>query len=486
MTKLLFSIIAGAFLASAQCFASTENGISPEKKWLHIYAKEGIMNFHAYPHKEVAGFEFTTDSEDNDSLYNEMHIRLADSEQKVTIPLNEIDRFEYAADLPLIDIRLTEYPEREDLWNKELYLDAIVNIDGAGVYEDVKNWETKIKGRGNTTWNMPKKPYRFKASKKISLFGMEKAKSYALIANYLDCSHMRNFVALTLAKKLGMPFSNSHVPVRVRLNGIDKGLYFITEKIGIGGASVDINEDTGWLLELDTAMDEDYCYTSEPYNLPVMVKDPDLSEIYEDPDAQWEVIKQDFNSVLNSLKNCTDESWREVIDAESLINYLMVFNLAYNQELKHPKSVYIYKDNPEDKYHFGPVWDFDWAYTYSIIGEYLNPYNEPLITDWERLTGNKFFYELVCLPGFMDEFRQKWDNMIENIYPELLEEMDEYAKMIRTAAMSDGVLWPEKDSPTIHPLNSFDHETHYQKLKEWIQNRVNTAAAHPNRLLASF
>ncbi|MBD5348246.1 MAG: hypothetical protein HDR84_03250, partial [Bacteroides sp.] len=260
-------------------------------------------------------------------------------------------------------------------------------------------------------------------------------------------------------------------------------LYFITEKIGIGGASVDINEDTGWLLELDTAMDEDYCYTSEPYGLPVMVKDPDLSEIYDDPDAQWEVIKQDFNSVLNSLKNCTDETWREVIDAESLINYLIVNSLASNMEIRHPKSFYIYKDNPEDKYHFGPVWDFDWAYTFTGEGEYLNPYDYSLIAHWGNLPGNNFLYELVCLPGFMDEYRQKWDNMVENIYPELLEEMDEYAKMIRTAAMSDGVLWPEKDTPDIHPENSFDHETHYQKLKEWIQNRVNTAAKDPNRLL---
>lgn len=59
---------------------------------------------------------------------------------------------------------------------------------------------------------------------------MKKAKSFALIANYIDCSLMRNTVALWLANYLEMPFANHCIPVKVYFNGICKGQYMLTEK----------------------------------------------------------------------------------------------------------------------------------------------------------------------------------------------------------------------------------------------------------------
>lgn len=450
------------------------------KKWLHVYATEGINEFHAIPFDSIADFSFVNDSfnnADESKVYDTMRVNYKNGVDTLCLPLGNIDRFDITRDLPVIDITLDNYPQETELWNKELYLDATVHIDGGGEYEDVVDWKTTIKGRGNTTWNFLKKPYRFKASKKISLFGMKKAKSYALIANYIDASHMRNFVALRLAQMLGMPFSNSIIPVRVKLNNVDKGLYFITEKIGIGGASVDIDETKGWLLELDMHMDEDYCYISEPYELPVMVKDPDLTEIYPDPDAQWELMKTDFNNTLAALKDCRDESWRDLIDAESLINYLIVFNLAHNMEIRTPRSVYMYKGSPEDKYHFGPAWDFDWSYNFSSVTEnkdfdfpLLHPKGDP---------GTLFFYDLCQLPGFSEQLVESWDRMVEEIYPRLLEEMDEYAARIKAAALSDGLIWYEK--PDISASNSFNFDEQYNILRTWIDNRVEACKTHPSR-----
>lgn len=466
--------------------AGASRDIPLEKKWLHVYAPEGVTEFTAIPYDSISGFSLVPDlrasEESNDTVwYNELRVNLKNGAGPVCIPMSGIDRFDISSDLPVIDITLTDYPEAPELWNKELYLDATVNIDGAGEYEDVIGWETKIKGRGNTTWGWSKKPYRFKASKKISLLGMKKAKSYALIANYIDSSHMRNFVSLRLASMLGMPFSNSCVPVRVRFNGNDKGLYFLTEKIGIGGASVDIDEETGWMFELDSAMDEKYSYESEPYSLPVMVKDPDLDEIYPDaPEAQWEKMQADFNGVLGALKDCKDESWRDLIDAESLVKYLIVFNFAHNMELRHPKSVYIYKGSPEDKYHFGPVWDFDWSFHFNTRGEYTREPGFPLLHPSDTLLGGKFFYKLTQLPGMKEELVAKWDEMVETIYPRLLEEMDAYAEKIRPAAKSDGLIWAEK--PEVNVAQSFEFDSNYQKLRSWIERRVAAAAEHPARL----
>ena len=46
--------------------------------------------------------------------------------------------------------------------------------------------DIKIRGRGNSTWFAPKKPYRIKLDKKTDLFGMGNNKDYVLLANYYD------------------------------------------------------------------------------------------------------------------------------------------------------------------------------------------------------------------------------------------------------------------------------------------------------------
>ncbi len=61
-----------------------------------------------------------------------------------------------------------------------------------------------------------------------------------------------------------------------------------------------------------------------------------------------------------AVKNGGDEMW-DYVDLESLVRYVMCFNIACNQELNHPKSVYLYTVNG-GKFEFGPIWDFDWAY----------------------------------------------------------------------------------------------------------------------------
>ena len=56
-------------------------------------------------------------------------------------------------------------------------------------------WETtyidtdmSMKGRGNTTWGLPKKPYQIKLDSKQDILGMGKAKKWVLLANYGDRS----------------------------------------------------------------------------------------------------------------------------------------------------------------------------------------------------------------------------------------------------------------------------------------------------------
>lgn len=57
-----------------------------------------------------------------------------------------------------------------------------------------------IRGRGNSTWGMAKKPYRIKFDSKTRLLNLNaKAKSWVLLANYADKTLMRNAVAFEVS-----------------------------------------------------------------------------------------------------------------------------------------------------------------------------------------------------------------------------------------------------------------------------------------------
>lgn len=73
-----------------------------------------------------------------------------------------------------------------------------VTISQAGG-SDLTDTDVEFKGRGNTTWTLDKRPYQFKLSSKAKVLGMDKAKTWLLIANRQDTSMMRNKAVYDLA-----------------------------------------------------------------------------------------------------------------------------------------------------------------------------------------------------------------------------------------------------------------------------------------------
>lgn len=84
---------------------------------------------------------------------------------------------------------------------KEDYADCTVQIDAGmtnGRYESTEVLTGKIRGRGHSTWEWPKKPYKIKLDDKASLLGMSEAKRWVLLANYADESLLRNTAAFEM------------------------------------------------------------------------------------------------------------------------------------------------------------------------------------------------------------------------------------------------------------------------------------------------
>ncbi|HIY48549.1 MAG TPA: CotH kinase family protein [Candidatus Barnesiella excrementavium] len=440
--------------------------------WLHIYRND--VNFHSI---KAAQIDSITHKLYEDESLDSMIVN--GKENRLSVPLANIERCAVGTNVPTVYITIPASPDLTELYDKELYLDAMISIDGNGVVDDLEPTAVSIKGRGNSTWSYAKKPYRLKFDKKIAICGLAKAKSYALIANYIDCTLMRNAVALKMGQLLEMPYTNHCQPIRVYFNGIFKGAYFITEKIGITGASVDIDEESGILFEMDTNFDEDYKFTSMYYSLPMMVKDPDLSEIAElkgvTPQSLLETWGDDFEAFESKVSQGEDLSTS--LDMESLVNYMLVYNVCGNREPAWPKSVYLYKASLDDVYHFGPIWDFDWGFTYNDGVEGKAP-SLPLmdLSNWEK-RGASFFIQLFSRPEFRTLYQEKLDNFKQNLLPTLLEYMDEYADEIEPSAIENGVVWAPEEGRT---EGSFYFRENVDKLKDWIIDRVEYISNHPN------
>ena len=129
-----------------------------------------------------------------------------------------------------------------------------------------------------------------------------------------------------------------------------------------------------------------------------MIADPDLTEIAPalglTADEYFDTWKNDFSAMLTAVMTTPSTgSLKEYIDIESVVNFFMVNSLSSNHEMRHPKSFKLYKDSLDGVYKFGPVWDFDWAFTFD--GREGAPANTPMVDNNGDCGGYTFIKALL-------------------------------------------------------------------------------------------
>lgn len=322
--------------------------------------------------------------------------------------------------IPELTITTTD-PSIAEIPSKDYYLEGTLAVNGRGGYEDYTG-KTEVKGRGNSTWGYPKKPYRLKLNKKAEICGLGKAKNYVLLANHLDPTLMLNSVAFKIGRLLELPFTNHAIPVDVVLNGIYKGSYLLTEQIEVKENRVDLDENNSVMWELDSYWDDEPKFKSTAFNLPVMVKDPDLTT------EQFEYWKKDFNAFTTQFAKepLEGNSYVDMIDIESVAKFLITFNLVHNMEINHPKSVFLHKER-NGKYVMGPIWDFDWAYDYEGTSNHFGRYNTPLFSSSMNGVGTAFFQRFLQDSRVKTIYKRTWQDFKNNKLDALLQYVDDYA-----------------------------------------------------------
>ena len=284
--------------------------------------------------------------------------------------------------------------------SRENYLKGIVSIiDGDYFHTD----SLDVRGRGNASWQFPKKPYRMKLFNKTRLLGNPaNEKNWTLINNYGDKTLMRNLVAFNISDRMDMPFTSVGRPVDVVVNGEYVGTYQLCDQMEVASGRIETekmsdkdialpNLSGGYLLEVDgyaygspwdpTSQPEPVKFTSSRKNVPVTVKYPKDDEIV---DAQFNYIESHFNAMESAIlaSNYTNPTngFRKYVDVATFVRHFLICELSGNTDSYW--SVYMVKKRNDDKFYFGPMWDFDIAFendnrTYPIQGktEWLYTYN---------------------------------------------------------------------------------------------------------------
>lgn len=357
---------------------------------------------------------------------------------------------------------------------------AVYNADGS---VDMKEALCGIRLRGNSTQKFPKKPFAIKLVSKASVLGMPKHKRWVLLANWMDRTMLRNAVAFEVAHQTenayadGLGWNPHGYSVEVVMDGRHVGNYYLCEQIKIDGDRVDIKDciediigdgnanptmaDCGYLLEFDDNYDEvDKFRTAR--GLPCMFKD----EVTKYSADIFNQVKARIEAVESNLEAGNYEAAYSDLDINSVIDYFFIQELTFNDEYKHPKSVYMLIDG-DGKLTAGPVWDFDWQTfinydkVQAMNNKYGGTYDCRNTNEW--LYGKSKLAEKPWWPGsdyvyvndqpymwypllFKDaNFRAKVQERWAVIYPQLLSvvaKIDEFAALNKVSEQFNYAMWP--------------------------------------------
>lgn len=367
-----------------------------------------------------------------------------------------------AVSVPRIDI---DIDGGKTVTSKSTYLKANFRITGYGIYENFED-SVQIKGRGNSSWSYSKKPYRLKFAEKVKPFGLTKGKSWVLLANAQSGSLMANAIAMKIGQMAGSAYANHIIPVELYMNGSYMGSYMFTEKVGMANNSVDIDEELGYLLELDTYSSSDEpIYTTGSYSLPVKVSEPDLLEL---PSSEASVR---LNSILNDVKEMSSCLYNNgdinsVLDVETTARFFLANDYALNQEINHPKSTFLYKDesDPNGKLTFGPIWDFDWGFGYEANHSYCYDGATNNIIN-VSMNAHMFWDDIKTNSVFKRYYYKVWKEFIEkNSIDELMDYIDCYYEFAKESFVNNQNKWGYSTAFT---------KDDAERAKEWLVQRKN-------------
>ena len=359
----------------------------------------------------------------------------------------------------------------QEVTSKDYYIGADfllredVKTRGAG---DVVEARVNIKGRGNSSWKFPKKPFRLKFDEKVSLLDMHKDKSWVLIPNYNDKSMLRNSLAFYMSSISCLDYTPESHFVELIFNGKYWGTYLLCEKIKISNHRVDVGDD-GFLLEIDSRApgESDSHYFQVPHLENVVnIKDPDEELTNEGINYVRDFIVRADEVLFSSKFTDPNVGWQAYLDMDSFVDWYLIQEIGKNLDGNFDTSCYMHLARG-GKLMMGPMWDMDVAYgnidqanqsCYSPAGFHIK------YVQW--------YTRLFRDPAFVARVKERF-NYFYRHKNEILANVNADAQYLKYSAQENNDVWGVlnvKTWPNYNIWGSYQNEV--QELKEWFVTRM--------------
>lgn len=373
------------------------------------------------------------------------------------LPLDD-SKYPYAG-LPRLVIETEDFHELRD---RETEFPSKLQIYGKDNYES-EVYSLTVRGRGNSSFKMPKYGMKLEFDDKVSLFGMPKNRDFALIANYGDKTHLRNYMMGRLSEWLGSRWTPKMQFVEVFLNRKYMGLYLFSETVKVAHDRVDIAEnDTTFLVEKEDI---------KKYDPPYVITDNEYIYHIKSPKNPNEKTQQllldylnDFEHAARRFDHMTPEDIQNWLSMEDFLPFYWVQEFSKNEDGNYARSVFFTweKGGPV---RFGPLWDFDLGF-----GNASREKNKPA-DDWYirnyRLYSHIFWSDWIKgeAKAYWLEHRGKFRALIDSV--------PLYRKQIEKAVENEYRRWPiisnTENWALKDPYDSYDEGV--QTMVQWMRDR---------------
>lgn len=225
---------------------------------------------------------------------------------------------------------------------------------------DYSGYLSTIKGRGNSSWTIDKKPYSLTLAEEADLLGMGQASKWVLLSNAYDKTHLHNKIVYDFAQAWNMAYSPSCQWVDLYLNGEYNGLYLLSEKNEVHPQRVALTDAGGFLVSQEwkqNLMSKKVPYIETKAGIALRVFNSSVNT--QELTGIWQSVE---NAILaeDGTDPVTGKHWTELIDLDSWVKVYLINELFGNIDTGFSSEYYYYDaSDPSGKIYAGPVWDYD-------------------------------------------------------------------------------------------------------------------------------
>ena len=311
--------------------------------------------------------------------------------------------------------------------------EGVIDYSGGGT--------DRIKGRGNSTWKLDKKPYNLKLEQKTDLLSLGEAKKWSLLANAYDETNLRNKIVLDFARQIA-PY-NGFAPecafVDVYANEEYMGLYLLCRSIkDVTAEFMDTASEDAYAFELTMAVK----VAEEDVTLPL---NEAMAMEISYPDPFSEDCAEQLGGLISELETWlkSDDPLPETLhpDLNSWARKILLEVIFENYDS--PNASQFFWGSLKDRTIFaGPCWDYDLSMGTFYIN-WSTPYAFMAFKDWNLGKDISWYHGMwekaevreAALKIYKEEFR-------ERLYDLLDSGIEKEADLISAASTLDKARWP--------------------------------------------